>query len=170
LPDGFRLRAVRGREEAEALAVLHRAAFDSDYLTTEKRLAWMDAPHYDPALDLVVVAPDGSLAASCFGLIDTAENERTGREEGALDPVAVHPKFQKRGLARACLLHGMQLLKKRGMEFAVLGTGGENVALQRAAGAAGFRIDSIRVWYAKAVAEHTDPAVQETDPASDPAR
>lgn len=151
LPEGFNLRAAHGLREADALAALHRAAFDSDYLTAERRLAWMEAPHYDPALDLVVVAPDGSLAASCFGAIDPQENARTGREEGTLDPIATHPHYRRRGLARACLLCGMQLLASRDMKFAVLSTSSENIAMQRTALAAGFYVDSIRVWYSKIV-------------------
>lgn len=149
LPDGFVLRAIEGVREAEALAALHRAAFGSDYMTAEKRLAWMATPHYDAALDLVIVAPDGSLAASCFGSIDPEGNARTGRAEGSLDPVATHPNFQRLGLARACLVEGMRRLKERGVEYAVLGTSSENAAMQRAARAAGFEIDSVRVWYCR---------------------
>lgn len=151
LPEGFCLRAVHGLQEAAALAALHRAAFDSDYLTVERRLAWMEASHYDPALDLVVVAQDGSLAASCFGAIDPEKNARTRQKEGTLDPVATHPHYRRRGLARACLLRGMQLLAGRGIRFAALSTSSENIAMQRTAVAAGFHINSVRVWYSKIV-------------------
>ena len=58
LPQGFQIRSVKGIEEAEAIANTHRAAFGTDYMTTENRLVIMNTSEYDPSLDLVVVAPD----------------------------------------------------------------------------------------------------------------
>lgn len=151
LPDGFSIRSVIGESEAEALAALHRAAFGTDYMTAEKRLVWMRAPHYDPALDLVAVASDGELAAYCFGRIDRDENARTGRAVGWLDPLATHPRYQGRGLARALLQHGLTWLRARGMDYAALGTRSENVAMQRAAFAAGFVVESTRAWFSNSL-------------------
>jgi len=152
LPPGFCIRPVLGEQEVEALTALHRAAFGTDKLTTEERRAWMQVPEYDPELDLVAVAPDGVLAAYCLCQISREENARTGRNEGHTDPVATHPAFQGRGLARALLLTGMVLLKQRGMDTAVLGTSSENVAMQRAAASAGFCVRAKRVWFAKPLA------------------
>jgi hypothetical protein len=56
-------------------------------------------------------------------------------------------------LARALLSYGMQLLRERGIEYAELGTSSENFAMQRAAFAAGFYIESTRVWYSKTIEE-----------------
>ncbi len=106
----------------------------------------MRAPEYDPKMDLVAVAPDRRLAAYCTCTVHTQENERTGKREGSTDPVATHPDSQRLGLARALLLTGLALLKARGMETVRLGTSGENVAMQRAAEAAGFRIESTVLW------------------------
>ena len=147
LPAGFSIRSVAGEHEAEALAALHRAAFGTDYLTTEKRLVWMRAPNYDPALDLAV-ATDGALAAYCFGHI---ERETDADAVGWLDPLATHPRFQGRGLARALLLYGLQELRLRGMDCAALGTSSENIAMQRAAFAAGFCVESKRAWFSKII-------------------
>jgi hypothetical protein len=47
----------------------HRAAFGTEYLTVEERLATMREPEYDPELDLLAVAPDGRLAAYCMCFI-----------------------------------------------------------------------------------------------------
>lgn len=149
LPQGFSIRTVTGTPEAQALAELHRAAFGTAYMTAEKRLEWMRAPHYDPALDLVVAASDGGLAAYCFGRIDPVEITRTGRAVGWLDPLATHPNYQGRGLARTLLLHGLQLLRARGMDYAALGTESRNIAMQRAALAAGYRVESRRAWFSK---------------------
>lgn len=151
LPDGFSIRSVVGESEAKALAALHRAAFGTDYMTAEKRMVWMRAPDYDAALDLVAVTADNELAAYCFGRIDRDENARTGRAVGWLDPLATHPRYQGRGLARALLRHELTLLRARGMDYAALGTSSENVAMQRAAFAAGFVVESTRAWFSKSL-------------------
>lgn len=151
LPEGFLIRTVVGESEAEALAALHRAAFGTAHMTAEKRLVWMRAPHYDPALDLVAAAPSGEIAAYCFGRLDPDEMARTGRAVGWLDPLATHPRYQGRGLARALLLHGLQLLRARGMDYTALGTSNDNFGMQRAAFAAGFCIESKRAWFSKMI-------------------
>jgi hypothetical protein len=43
-PPGFTIRHVRGEEEATAVAALHRAAFGTEAMTTEHRLAMMRVP------------------------------------------------------------------------------------------------------------------------------
>ena len=75
---------------------------------------------------------------------------------GHTDPVAVHPEFRRRGLARGLLLAGAQLLKERGMELAMLSTSSDNKAMQKAAEAAGFRVYSKRIWFSKAIPKNND--------------
>ncbi len=151
LPPGFSLRPLNGEAEAEAAAELHRAAFGTDYMSLENRLAMMRTSAYDPRLDLVAVAPDGRLAAYTMGLISAAENAVTGEKIGQTDPVATHPDFQRLGLARALLLAGMQLLKERGLETARLGTSSANLAMQKAAEAVGFVVVSRTLHYYRQV-------------------
>lgn len=147
LPAGFQIRPVAGEDEAAAVATLHRAAFGTDYMTTENRLALMRTSEYDPSMDLVAVAPDGQLAAYLMGSIASAENERTGQKVGATDPIATHPNFQRLGLARALLLTGLQMLQDRGLELARLGTSSENRAMQTVAEAAGFVVTRQILWF-----------------------
>jgi mycothiol synthase len=151
LPAGFSIRAIFGEEEVDQLVVLHRAAFKTSNMTREERLSIMRAPQYDPTLDLLVISPDGRFAAYCTCSISSAENKLDGVRVGHTDPVAVHPDFQRLGLARALLLKGAQLLKERGMELAMLGTSSENLAMQKTARAAGFRVYSKRIWFSKPI-------------------
>ena len=153
LPEGFIIRHVRGEHEVEPLVALHRAAFGTENMTVEDRLSWMCVPEYAPELDLVAIAPDGTFAAYCFCSISEEENALAGRNEGYTDPVATHPAFQRRGVARALLLTGLDLLKQRGVDTAVLGTSSENVAMQRLAASVGFRVQSAKVWFEKQVTE-----------------
>ena len=128
LPGGFTLRHVAGEQEAEACVALHRDAFDAEYVTLEDRLAWMRDPDYDPALDLVAVAPDGTLAAFCVCSISREENARRAEAEGWTDPIGTRPAFRRQGLARALLLEGFQRLRERGVRTALLGTANWNEA------------------------------------------
>ncbi len=83
--------------------------------------------------------------------ISQEENVRTGRNEGYTDPVATRPEYQGRGLGKALLLRGMQLLKARGVATAVLGTSSENAAMQALAASVGFVVTEVRLWFAKPV-------------------
>jgi ribosomal protein S18 acetylase RimI-like enzyme len=155
-PAGFSVRHVTGEQEVEALVALHRAAFGTEAMTVEERLAMMRGPDYDAELDLLAVAPDGRLAAYCMCSISQEENRQTGRSEGYTDPVATHPDFRRRGLALALLLTGLDQLKQRGAGTALLGTSSENGAMLRVAQAAGFRLQSAALWFSKPVSTEPD--------------
>jgi len=150
-PAGFHICHVAGEHEVEALVALHRAAFGTENMTVEGRLAMMSAPEYDPELDLLATAADGRLAATCVCSISLEENARTGRNEGYTDPISTHPDFQRRGLARELLLTGFQMLKERGVDTAVLSTSSQNLAMQCTAERVGFRVESTKLWFAKPV-------------------
>jgi ribosomal protein S18 acetylase RimI-like enzyme len=152
LPPGFSIRPAAGEQEVDALVELHRAAFDTENLSIDDRLSWMRMPDYDPNLDLVAVAPDGRLAAYCFCGVSQEDNARTGRNEGFTDPVATHPDFQKLGLATALLLYGMRLLRDQGVDWAVLSTLNDNIAMQRTAQAVGFQVAWQNQWFSRPLA------------------
>lgn len=145
LPPEFIIRPIAGIHEVEAVAAMHRAAFGTDYMTAENRLAIMSTSEYDPSLDLIVLALDETIVANCICSVN--EQESTGNT----DPVATHPRFQRMGLARALLLTGLKLLKERGMMSAHLGTSGDNIAMQRTAESVGFTIEYKIIWFSKEV-------------------
>ena len=98
-----------------------------------------------------MVGPDGRLVAYCMCQIFPVENAQTGRNEGYTDPVATHPEYQGRGLAKALLLTGLRLLRECGVETPIMGMSSENEKMQRAAKAVGFCVESITAWFAKPV-------------------
>jgi mycothiol synthase len=149
LPPGFTIRHIAGEYEAEAWVNLHRAAWGTEWMTIDYRHSMTRVPNYDPALDLVAVAPDGSFAAYCFCYISPEENELIGRTDGHTDPMATQPAYQRQGLSRALLLEGLRRLKDRGVETVRTGTSSENVAMQRTAESVGFRLESRTLWYTK---------------------
>src|SRR5258708_38406242 len=76
LPTGFTIRPVAGEAEAEMRAALQRDAFQRDAFFpqgsptyeegTLRQPAVTKMPQYDPQLDLMVMAPDGTPAAGCI--------------------------------------------------------------------------------------------------------
>ena len=144
LPPGFSLRCVKGEDEVENLVNLHRAAFGTENMTVEERLAIMRAPQYERELDLLAIAPNGELAAFCICGI---EDENIGYT----DPIGVHKNYQRLGLGKAVLSAGLQTLKQRGIERAELGTSSENIAMQQLATAMGFVVISESLWFSKKV-------------------
>ena len=140
LPPGFVIRPIKGEMEAEAWVRLHRAALGTENMTVEYRLAMMRTPDYDPGMDLVAVTEEGELAAYCVCFISVEENALTGNRIGHADPIATHPDFQRRGLAKALMLTGLSRLKARGMESARLGTSSENIAMIHTSESVGFHI------------------------------
>jgi mycothiol synthase len=142
LPPGFSLRCVKGENEVENLVALHRAAFGTENMTVEERLAIMRAPQYERELDMLAIAPNGELAAFCICGI---EDENIGYT----DPIGVHKNYQRLGLGKAMLSAGLQKLKQRGIERTELGTSSENVAMQQLATAMGFVVISESLWFSK---------------------
>lgn len=119
LPAGFTLRPSAGEAEAAMRAALqHDAFFRGGNTTYEeytlRQLAVMRAPHYDPQLDLMIVAPDGTPAAGCICWVDPVNRV------GLFEPVGVRPQFRRQGLATALMLGGLQRLRERGMRAALV--------------------------------------------------
>lgn len=156
IPPGFTIRPIAGEPEAPAYETLHRAAFGSTAQSVEEgvaaRLALMCASTYQPTLDLVVEAPDGTLAAFCTGGFDAQENARWNEEEGWTDPIGTHPTFRQQGLARAVLLAALQRLRACGLRTAVFATGSWNVGMCRVGESVGFRRRSSVQWYMRSSA------------------
>jgi ribosomal protein S18 acetylase RimI-like enzyme len=146
LPAGFSLRCAAGPAEVEALVALHRAAFGTDHMTVEERLAMMNAPQYAPDMDFVAVAPTGELAAFCVcGFADP------DKKTGYTDPIGTHPQYQRLGLGQAIVSAGLGALKMAGAQVAELGTSSLNPAMQKLAGKLGFVCVAEKLWFSKTV-------------------
>ena len=109
-------------------------------MTLDYKLAMLRLPDYDPALDLVATAPDRSRPGSlCHLLVQPRGRFPQWPEDRVYrSSLGTHPDHQRKGLCRALLFKGMALLKERGMLQASMGTGSDNVAMQRAAQSAGY--------------------------------
>jgi len=157
LPEGFTVRNVAGAHEADARArvsydTFHpagRTAGKTDLTLMKARAAayrrLMRAPGYDPALDLVTVAPDGRFASFAMGWIDPVN------KVGEFEPVGTRPDFQRKGLGRAVLLEGLRRLKAQGATAAIVYAEGSNPASNGLYGSVGFRPINDMFTYTKRV-------------------
>jgi ribosomal protein S18 acetylase RimI-like enzyme len=113
LPTGFSIRPLAGENEVEAYVQLHQAVFESKNMTVEWRMSTLRRPEYQTDLDLVVVSPDGRLAAFCICWIDRISEENPN---GQIEPLGVHEDFRQLGLGRAILSEGLRRLRLCGAD------------------------------------------------------
>jgi ribosomal protein S18 acetylase RimI-like enzyme len=105
-PPGFTLRPLAGEREVEAYVALHRAVFESESMTTEWRRRTLSQPGYTPDIDLVLVAPDGSLSGFCVCWL--------GGLRGQVEPMGIRADMQGKGLGKALLSEGLRRLIAHG--------------------------------------------------------
>lgn len=133
LPEGFTLRPLMGEQEVAGYVELHRLAFESASMTSEWRARSLRTPQYLSDLDLVICAPDGSLAAFCVGWFDQ------DRRVAQIEPIGVHPRFRRLGLAYTLLRTMLHRFKLHGATSAFIEPFSDNMPIHRASEAAGFQ-------------------------------
>ncbi|MEP1057164.1 MULTISPECIES: GNAT family N-acetyltransferase [Cyanophyceae] len=129
-PVGFTLRHVVSELDAADWVALFNESFIDHWnhhpMTVEQFHYHNQDPDYDPALDLVAIAPDGTFAAFCTGCIYPNDNQRSGRNEGWIEVLGTRRGFRRLGLGRAMLLLYLQQLRSIGAETALLGVDSDN--------------------------------------------
>jgi GNAT superfamily N-acetyltransferase len=150
-PPGYVVRDSVGIDPARRAAA-HRAAWNHlDYLgiaassqfSTEAYRSLIALPVYDPTLDMLAEAPDGSLAASCICWADEASGV------GVFEPVGVALAHRGRRLASAIMREALLRLKARGHLEARVGAAHFNHAAIAAYRATGFEPGDSSFWWAK---------------------
>lgn len=153
-PPGYVVRDSVGVDPA-LRAAAHRAAWNhlehlgiaaNSQFSTEAYLSLAALPVYDPTLDMLAVAPDGSLAASCICWADAASGV------AVFEPVGVALAHRGRRLASAIMREALHRLKARGHREARVGAAHFNHAAIAAYRAAGFEPAGSSHWWAKALA------------------
>ncbi|MZD08348.1 GNAT family N-acetyltransferase [Streptomyces sp. SID5785] len=124
LPDGHRFLTA-DETTPETVVRAHVAAWGpSAYDLAAYEGVRRTAP-YRGDLHVLVVAPDGTPAASALMWLDEAN------ATAEFEPVGTHPEHRRRGLGRALLLHGMHRARAAGarqMTVASLGAPGHRAA------------------------------------------
>lgn len=135
LPDGFAFMDQIRPEDAERRALAHRDAFQPhSKMTLDYYRAFMNAPGYDPELDVALAAPDGTIVSFAMSWID-AENRLS-----VFEPVGTRYEFHRRGVGKATLLEGLRRLQARGVETALVSCEADEQGTVSFYQSAGFRI------------------------------
>jgi ribosomal protein S18 acetylase RimI-like enzyme len=113
-------------------------------VTDEQYARFMRMPGYDSDLDVVAVAPDGTIAAYVNGWLDPVN------KIGDFGPVGAREAYRRQGLTRAVLLECLRRMKARGMDRVCVSTGEPNAAARGLYESVGFRIVNRYVEYARA--------------------
>lgn len=136
LPAGYRLHTVRPGHpgDCERYATLLNASFRRTIHSAQEVATFTtQSPSFDPQLELVAAAPDGSFAA-LTGMIYDAQNRY-----GLFEPVCATPEPRPLGLTGALMHEGVRRAMARGAEAVYVGTG-LGMAANRFYQAVGFKI------------------------------
>jgi mycothiol synthase len=160
LPDGVRLRAFRPGVDEGVLIGLIREAFsghpENAVFDAEDLAARADLPWFDPSAILIAedVTSSKPLGVHWMKLDAARHAGKTGHAgEGAsghADEVyilAVAPEAQGRGIGHLRLSAGLQPLRDRGTEMAILSVDAENQAAIALYRKAGFRFEHLDTCY-----------------------
>jgi ribosomal protein S18 acetylase RimI-like enzyme len=118
--DGYTIRSMGDVDEHSARCWVSWQAFHPTEPDDDFEDGWYHniqrAPLYRRDLDLVAVAPDGTLAAFCTIWYDDVT--RTG----LFEPVGTAPQHQQRGLGKSMLTEGLIRLQRMGTDLAYVGS------------------------------------------------
>jgi ribosomal protein S18 acetylase RimI-like enzyme len=142
LPAGFRLQAGVTVEEHPSYQGLHEAIFGHGMGMDEHF-----SSSYQPELDLLAVAPDGSFAGVCFCTMDQVADIENVERIGGVWVLAVHPAYRRLGLGRTLLLSAMQRVCEHGASHMVLETENEDSPAMKLYCAEGFQPGSPWRWW-----------------------
>ena len=122
IAEGFTIRSLGDKSELPARSWASWRGFhpnepDEKYEGWEWYFNIQRCPLYRRDLDIVAVAPNGDIASFCTIWYDDVT--RTAYYE----PVATPPEYQRKGLARACMMEGLRRLQSMGCVQAIVVSG-----------------------------------------------
>jgi ribosomal protein S18 acetylase RimI-like enzyme len=95
-------------------------------LTVDQHQHRRQSPIYQPDLDWVAVAEDGTLVGFCTAHIPYEENARHHRQESDITLLGTRRGYRRQGLARAMLLYGLRHLQSAGLDTVLIGVDQDN--------------------------------------------
>lgn len=144
VPEGYELRQLRVDELDERVRTF-RAAFPDDALSTDAYQALREQSAYQGALDVVVAAPDSTIAAFATLWIDRSN------AVVQVEPAGCHPDHRRLGLTRAAILHALAAAARLGAREALVRPSSENFGAQQLYESCGFRVASDHFGFAKTI-------------------
>ena len=132
VPEGYRIRSLAGPGEIGIRVAAHRAAFAPSKMRSEKYERLLGLPDYRLEDDLVVEAPDGSIASFAIAWWDPIARV------GEFEPVGTDPRHQRRGLSAALLCHGLRRYRQLGANLVQVFSDADNAASEALYQSVGF--------------------------------
>ncbi|HLO49871.1 MAG TPA: GNAT family N-acetyltransferase [Kamptonema sp.] len=130
-PAGFKLSRLAGEKDIQPWVEMFNESFIDHWnhhdLTVETVRQWMNDSSYQPELDLVAIAPDGTFAAFCDCQIKSEESDRSLSKEAWIDFIGTRRGFRQMGLGKAILLAGLHQLKAAGADIVKLSVDNESL-------------------------------------------
>lgn len=105
-PAGFTIRNIQGEDDYPKLIEGIALVFNHNLFTEGVYRLMMKTSFYNQDLDLVAIAPDGSIAAFCMVRIDPVS------KIAEFEPVGTLPKYRKLGLAKSLMTEGLSRATK----------------------------------------------------------
>lgn len=141
LPENYTIRHVDVEKDHEHYRAAQAAVFPHCANMTLKLLQiYSEAEFYNPELDIVVVAPDGSFAAFATGRLDPVSRL------AELEPVGVHPDHRKMGLGKAIVYEGIRRLQKHNPEAIVILGAASTEGATKLYDTVGFERTDVNAW------------------------
>lgn len=129
-PDGFSVRCTTAGE-AQAWVRLYQQAINPRYtMDAYERLRHSSA--YTPELNLVAVAPDGSLAGLALCWLDEANLS------GQIEPLAILPEHRQKGVGRVVVYETLKRLRAHEAKWVLACTGATNTPARNLYASLGF--------------------------------
>jgi mycothiol synthase len=131
LPNGYRIRPLRGSSDIPAYVALVEAVFGPNWMTPAWRRRTLAHPAYHPALDVVVTTADDHLVGFCGCW--------RWRDQAQIEPLGVHPAYQGLGLGRALERATCAAVQQHGIRVLSVDHGSTNPAAIALSQKMGFR-------------------------------
>jgi ribosomal protein S18 acetylase RimI-like enzyme len=133
-PAGYKIRAMRDKDDIINRVKVQRAAFGGKSITNETNYAAvMQTPDYRHDLDIIAQSDNGDFVAFCLAWYDPQN------KFGLLEPIGTDPAHRKKGLCRAVVIEALNRLQAIGAKYAQVGHDPDNPAAQHAYESSGFR-------------------------------
>jgi len=137
-PQGYQLRNMRiDANDREQFATLLNLAFGRTIHSAEEIRNFQSMPYYREVFDIVVEAPDGSLAANAGFTVHEKESF------ALVEPVCTHPDHQGKGLSRVAIAEGLRRVQALGIATSYIGAWHSNETANYVYQKMGFR-DGVR--------------------------
>jgi mycothiol synthase len=135
-PSGFVVRDVASEADFPDRVALHREVWAGSRVTVDSYRRMRGIAGYRPELDMIAVAPDGTLASYCICWFDPESGT------GLFEPVGTRAAYRGQGLGKAVIAEALRRLQAQSARLAIVYTNDTNAAAIRLYESAGFAIVS----------------------------